>query len=461
MISNRPEAGRTFQSAMWVIGVVAALQLFGVLWAMMKRPGVGSDMGSYASAPSAFKGGPSDSPTFPPMPLNARAGGQTSVPQTNPDFEPEGQIGNNSVGGNSIGVANAGASGAAATELLTQPGPTMGANLGGVGFSANAPDKGDGNAALTATIGNGVRSGAVGEAGNSLETIGVGEPALAQPSFVGPEDAAAFSPGSLTDSLTEASLSATEIQDPIVERLVTAGVELRSTDNMQGALQALKEAEAALPAHPRIMSELAATYRQMGLDDKADNYWEKVENLGEIGAGSYYPIARQQLRGEATPAPGTVDRIMKIGQVLIEEKSAGDAAQKISARIVIEAEEGSNPDGENLSVLVFFYDQVDRAEIKPSTADTSYLFPTEPYDWAVENKEEIIVNYSQPIFSEEESRELGERKYFGYVIQLYYQDELQDRVVRPPELERYHLNAPLSSSQEPRGLEPESALFPD
>ena len=102
------------------------------------------------------------------------------------------------------------------------------------------------------------------------------------------------------------------------------------------------------------MSELAATYRQMGLDDKADNYWEKVENLGEIGAGSYYPIARQQLRGGAIPAPGTVDRIMKIGQVLIEEKSAGDAAQKISARIVIEAEEGSNPDGENLSVLVFF-----------------------------------------------------------------------------------------------------------
>jgi hypothetical protein len=48
---------------------------------------------------------------------------------------------------------------------------------------------------------------------------------------------------------------------------------------MQGALQALKEAEAALPAHPRIMSELAATYRQMGLDNKADNYWEKVENL--------------------------------------------------------------------------------------------------------------------------------------------------------------------------------------
>jgi hypothetical protein len=446
---------------MWVIAVVAALQLFGVFWAMMKRPRFGSDMGSYASAPSAFQGGPSDSPTFPPMPLNSGAGGQTSVPKTNPGFEPGGQIGNNSVVGNSIAVANAGASGAAVTEPLTQPGPTMGVNLGGVGFSANHPDKGGGNAALTTTIGNGVRSGVFGEAGSSLEPIGVGEPALAQPGFVGPEHTATFSPGSLTDSLTEASLSAMEIQDPIVERLVTAGVELRSTDNMQGALQALKEAEAALPTHPRIMSELAATYRQMGLDNKADNYWEKVDNLGEIGAGYYYPIARQQLRGEATPDAGTVDRIMKIGQVLIEEKSAGDAAQKISARILIKAEEGSNPDGENLSVLVFFYDQVDGAEIKPSTADASYLFPTEPYDWTAENKEEIIVNYSQPIFSEEETRELGERKYFGYVIQLYYQDELQDRVVRPPELEQYHFDAPLSSPREPRGLEPENTLFPD
>jgi hypothetical protein len=58
------------------------------------------------------------------------------------------------------------------------------------------------------------------------------------------------------------------------------------------------------------------------------------------------------------------------------------------------------------------------------------------------------VNYSQPIFSEEETRELGERKYFGYVIQLYYQDELQDRVVRPPELERYHLRCTSKQSAE-------------
>ena len=53
------------------------------------------------------------------------------------------------------------------------------------------------------------------------------------------------------------------------------------------------------------MSELAATYRQMGLDEKANNYWGAGRELsGTIGAGSYYAIARQQLRGDAIPAPG-------------------------------------------------------------------------------------------------------------------------------------------------------------
>ena len=439
MISNRPEAGKTFQSAMWVIGVVAALQLFGVFWAIMKRPGPGGPPESFAVTSPAFQQPPPDmTNTFPPMPLGNEGGQEKGAVRQVPAGNPPTQI-RPSVSGVGSGEAR--------------------------GEAGNSPPVSGGISELSnplPPVESAVRSGAEGEdKPPALEPVRSAEPPLDQPSFVGPEEAVPVASGSLTDSLTQASLSAAEIADPIVERLVTAGVELRSTDNMQGALQALKEAEAALPQHPRIMSELAATYRQMGLDAKAENYWEKVESLGEIGGGAYYPIARQQLRGEAVPAPGTVDRIMKIGEVIIEEKPAGDAAQVISARIIIEAEEGAMPDGESLSVLVFFYDQVDGSDIKPSTADTSYLFPTEPYDWKVENREEIVVNYSQPVFSEEEARELGERKYFGYVIQLYYQDELQDRVVRPPELETYHLDTPLSAPQPSGQLEPENALFPD
>ena len=137
--------------------------------------------------------------------------------------------------------------------------------------------------------------------------------------------------------------------------------------------------------------------------------------------------------------------------------------RRISARIIIEAKDGANA-GRRKALCTRVSSTIRSTDRRLSLRQPipPICFPTEPYDWTIENKEEIIVNYSQPVFSAKKRHvELGERKYFGYVIQLYYQDELQDRVVRPPELEQYQLDAPLSSPQEPRGLEPENALFPD
>lgn len=417
---------------MWVVGGIAALQLFGVFWALMKRPGVGVVEARVSSML------PMD---LPPMPLNAGVqAGPGAVPGANPvnsNLPP--QLSNQSV----------------PTGIVTTPSAANNPTIGNGGIrSGVVPEVGN----PAAGIGSGVSSNPPEDPGPGGSAVGSGDPVLAQPSFVGP---AGSDRNVLSDSLTRASFSSDEIADPIIERLVSTGVELRSADNMQGALQALKEAEAALPDHPRIMSELAATYRQMGLDEKADGYWERVESLGEIGAGDYYSIARLQLRGEVVPAEGAVDQLMKIGNVIIEEKSSEKPGEKLAARIVIEADPLLRPDGEQLSVLVFFYDQVDGSQIKRSTALTSYLYPTEPYDWQVDGREEIIVNYDQSSLTEEQKRELGERKYFGYVIQLYYRDELQDRVAMPPELEEHHMEDPVNTPSQPDRLEPENALFPE
>lgn len=437
-LSNRPESGKTFQTAMWVVGGIAALQLFGVFWALMKRPGVGVVEARVSSML------PLD---LPPMPLNtgvqagpAIASGPNPVNSNLPP-QPSSQGGATTMPPDSTGVNNP-LTGDGGTRSGVVPEVADPATGIGPGLALNSLDGVSGP----------------GSSGAGVSGIGPGDPVLAQPSFVGP---AGSDRNVLSDSLARASFSASEIADPIIERLVSTGVELRSADNIQGALQALKEAEAALPDHPGIMSELAATYRQMGLDEKADGYWERVEALGEIGAGDYYSIARLQLRGEAVPAEGAVDQLMKIGKVIIEEKPSENPGEKLAARIVIEADPLLRPDGEQLSVLVFFYDQVDGSQIKRSTALTSYLYPTEPYDWQVDGREEIIVNYDQSSLTEEQKRELGERKYFGYVIQLYYRDELQDRIAMPPELEEHHMEDPVSNQPQPDRLEPENALFPE
>lgn len=72
----------------------------------------------------------------------------------------------------------------------------------------------------------------------------------------------------------------------------------------------------------------------------------------------------------------------------------------------------------------------------------------------------IIVNYNQPVFTEAQTRELGERRFYGYAIELLYRDELVEKVAMPEEVGALRFEeAPGGSTASPSG--PENALFPN
>lgn len=249
--------------------------------------------------------------------------------------------------------------------------------------------------------------------------------------------------------------------EPILERLLATGAELRASGNMQGALQAFREVESALPENPRILAELAATLSQMGLSDKANQYWERLEAAGPVVAGAYFPLAGQQLRGEAPPPADSGGKVMKIGEVKVVEEAPTSEGQKVSLRVVVDADPNARPVGDDLTLLVYFYDRVTGGEVKASTADTSYDYPSAPYDWQGDGTEEIVVKYNQPVLTEEQKLELGERSYYGYAIELYYRDQIQDKVVMPEEIARLRLESPAPAAPAGGFLGPENALFPE
>lgn len=403
ILSNRPVYGRTFHTAMWTIGLVAAAQLFAVIRAVMTRP---------AFTEVAITETVTGPPLIPmPQPITTES---VPVPMTPsetllPDQIVSGEVPVAGRVGESIPVTPPGISESPGGPVVpTQPMPIT-----------------------------------------PVETN-----PLPQPSFVGPSDAV---PPSLSESLSSAAAGSEEIEDKILERLVSAGEELRASGNMPGALQALREVEAALPDHPRVLGEMAATFSQMGLDEKATVYWEKIVSLGSVRGGGYYELAQRQLKGEQVPAFGASGQVMKIGEIEVTERPPSDGGQHVSLRIVVDADPASNLIGSEMSLLVYFYDLVDGEMIDPSTADTSYDYPTKEYDWRDGGREEIVVEYKQPVFSEEELRELGARRYYGYVIELYYQDKLQDRVEKPEELSQFRME----SVPEPETIAPQNGLFPD
>lgn len=429
LLSNRPLPGRTFLHAMWTAGSIAAVLLFTVAWAMWKRP-PSTDV---AGAPNSF---PAEAyyPTVPPPVFSEGA--------------TPGMVG--SAAPPAIEGSATSEPPAAQDVTFSAPIPTRGVESGEVGSTipGAAPEIGNGNPNLLSD--SPLSSGTEPPAVTGADQVG--------PNFQGP--VGADSP-TLSDALTNAAFEAGEIEDPILERLVSTGEELRSAGNMQGALQALREAEAALPENPRIMGELAATYQQMGLAEKAGLYWERIEALGEAVGGPYYALARRQLRGEEVPAEGAANQLMRIHEVKVEDRTPNQAGNHVALRVTIESDPRSRLIGDDTSLLVFFYDTVDGARVEASTAETTFDFPSKPFDWQDTGKEEIVVTYQQPEFTIEQRQDLGERKYYGYAIELYYQDVLQDRIVMPEDIEELRLQPSFSAPDGTPSIGPENALFPD
>jgi len=421
---------------MGVIGGLASLQILALGFGVLRR--------APATAETAAPTGATAAPVQMVMPTEVA-----------PSFPEPGQIpvsdGSSSphplTAGNGVGDLPLAQGDAAAAGAINQVVP---------GFSTPADEPDGTRTPLGANLGGALRSV------TPSATAGAGS-VLPSPPFGAPTPA----PGGLKDSpsLSAAlAVAARENQlsdEPILERLMSTGAELRASGNMQGALKAFREVESALPDHPRILAELAATLSQMGLTEKANGYWERVEGTGPVVAGAYFPLAGQQLRGEVPPAPGASAKVMKIGEVMVEEQAPTSEGQKVTLRVVVDADPNVRPIGDDLTLLVYFYDRVMDGEVKASTADTSYDYPSAPYDWQSDGTEEIIVKYNQPVFTDEQKLELGERSYYGYAIELYYRDQIQDKVVMPEDIARLRLESPADPAPAGGFLGPENALFPD
>jgi hypothetical protein len=412
---DRPVYGRTFNTAMWIVGLIAAIQFVALIFGVMRRSAdqretelVAREFPAPAVAPS-----PAAVQTVPP---------QSSQPAASDMILPVNPLGSGLVEG--VDPATPAVAPAPQPPVVSQDLPPA---IRGIGGPTNP-------------------------AGT------VPTPVLSEPSFT--PIATEADSSTLSAALARAARENVLTGDPILERLMSTGAELRASGNMQGALKAFREVESALPDHPRVLAEFAATLSQMGLTEKANSYWERVETLGPVGAGDYFPLAGQQLRGESPIPVVATGKILKIGEVKVEEQAPTSDGQKVSLRITVDADSASRPVVDDMTLVVNFYDQLSDGTIKPTTADTGYDYPSKPYDWQTDGTEEIVVTYNQPVFTEEQKRELGERRYYGYVIEVYYQDQFQDTVAMPEAMSVLRM-VPIEDEKSPsETLAPQNALFP-
>lgn len=264
----------------------------------------------------------------------------------------------------------------------------------------------------------------------------------------------------------------------LVDQLLREGIELRNRGDTTNALARLQEALDTEPTNTAVLEEMAKTYESMQLLDRANEVWRKLQEMGP-SAGAAYELANQRLK-LGVPTPGTAESaiassstepaehkdiggnpegsVMGIAEVKTTETPDPDAEKNMALQIGIKKQPGATIDHDKVRIFVKFYDTVGDKDIKLTDADVNYEWLTAKHDWADANPEVLAVKYvraktggasSDSSLAETaatvrpgqkargakgSAADSGRRKYLGYIIQIYYDDELQAVQAEPSRL---------------------------
>ncbi len=231
------------------------------------------------------------------------------------------------------------------------------------------------------------------------------------------------------------------------QELIEQGRTLRDRGDMNGALTKLREAQTVAPANPQVFAEIALTFEKMGLTDRAAEQWRKIYEMGE-SAGSYFIAADARLKQSqaltmmeaqkeaaavGTGAPvskANPEAVLGLGEIASVDVPDSGGGKKFVLRVPMKARAGAKVGVRDVVIHVLFYDQIGGKEVVETNANVTSRWANTPPDWAERDTEVLEVEYVQPrVDPREAGRE--DRKYFGYIVRLYYKGELQDERADP------------------------------
>ena len=233
------------------------------------------------------------------------------------------------------------------------------------------------------------------------------------------------------------------------------------------------------PGNPEVLAELALTYESMQLFDRSNEVWRRLQSLGTV-AGPLYELAELKLQigvpahhnltANGSPAPaenaplgdaaGIPDgSTFGISEVNLKKENDPDADARLLLRVGVKKRPETAIDHTKVKIQVFFYDMVNNDQVVLTNADVSYEWVTPGHDWADTGTEVLDVTYLRPKHTDpvpgsqlsdqqlevpdsvekaqratrKSSRETqlpptsetGPRQYLGYIVRVYYKEQLQ------------------------------------
>jgi hypothetical protein len=215
-----------------------------------------------------------------------------------------------------------------------------------------------------------------------------------------------------------------------INEMVEQARALREHGDMSTALTRLREAQTLSSNNALVISEMAITYEKMGLADKASEQWKRIYDMGEA-AGIYYAAADAKLKsglGETTRKEEAIQpgSVLGIDMITATDETDPGAMKKMAIKIPLRCRPNAKIDVHEVTIQVYFYDILNDQNVVQTNANVSSRWTSPPVDWATDNVETLEVQYSQTKNGRGESKFAENRKYYGYIVRLYYKGELQD-----------------------------------
>jgi tetratricopeptide (TPR) repeat protein len=263
----------------------------------------------------------------------------------------------------------------------------------------------------------------------------------------------------------------------LVNQFLREGKEFRERGDTTNALARFEEALDSEPDNTSVLEEMAQTYESMQLFDRANDIWRRIKQISPSDSATYALADRRLKVGVPAAAPsepaspnsdndvaqhkdvgGNPDGpIMGISEVRTKETPDPEAETNLSLEIGIKKHSGAAIDHDKVKILVFLYDIVNDKDIKLTDAEVSNEWLTPKHDWSGPNPEVLLVRYVRPKTggalsesslaeaaakvrpgqksrSSKGSTETGQRKYLGYIVRVYYGDDLQAAQAEPARL---------------------------
>lgn len=263
----------------------------------------------------------------------------------------------------------------------------------------------------------------------------------------------------------------------LIDQLLREGKEFRERGDTTNALARLQEALDSEPDNTGVLEEMAQTYESMQLFDRANDVWRRIKQISPSDSATYaladrrlkvgVPTAAATEPASANPENDIAPRkdiggnpdgpIMGISDVKTKETPDPEAEANLALEIGIKKQPGAVIDHDKVKILVFLYDIVNDRDIKLTDADVSNEWLTPKHDWSDTNPEVLLVRYVRPktggalsesslseaaakvrpgqkARSSKGSADTGQRKYLGYIVRVYYGDDLQAVQAEPARL---------------------------